>query len=191
MIYLKVYLEIFDSMKFLNILLLAVVVTMISGCDFFRILAGRPTSADIEAKKVEIENFEQERAKAREDSIAQVRAKHLRDSIARADSLAILDMIVQQTGPVLTPEKFRGLAKGELSAKFYVVVGVFRSPANAKNFQNKVDARGYQTTLFSFNNGIHAIGVNPTNRISEAHQTLKLVNQDVFFPKGSWVLMNE
>ena len=44
---------------------------LLTGCDFFRTLAGRPTSADIAAKRALIERTEQQEA-ARRDSIQRV-----------------------------------------------------------------------------------------------------------------------
>ena len=46
-------------MRKISLIILTVVgLTLVSGCDFFRILAGRPTSKDIEAKRQFIEQEE-------------------------------------------------------------------------------------------------------------------------------------
>lgn len=178
-------------MRFINILLLVVVMVAASGCDFFRVLAGRPTSADIQAKKLEIERVEAEALKARLDSIERARVIRMRDSLARLDSLAVVDSIVSKTGPIQGTEKFKGLVEGEFKAKFYVSVGAFRSKANAKAFRDKVERRGYDAQLFCFASGWYTIGVFPSDRIREIHKSLKLVEADYFFPKGAWVLMND
>lgn len=177
--------------KIFNIFLLTLIVVSVSGCDFFRILAGRPTSGDIEVKKLEIQRVKAEALQAREDSIQRARLVRQRDSLARLDSIAAVDSIVAQTGPIFTPARFRGLVSGEFQAHYYVIVGVFRSANNAEMFRRNVDKRGYESTLFHFKNGIYAIGVNPTHKIREVQRSLQTVSQDSFFPKGLWVLKNE
>ena len=94
----------------------------LTGCDFFRRLAGRPVSADIEEIRTEIQLKEEAALKARLDSLEKVRVAMLKDSLARVDSIAAVDSIVEKTGPLLNPENFKGLSSGEFEAKFYVVV---------------------------------------------------------------------
>ena len=54
-----------------NILpLLLVMMFVVTGCDFFRMVAGRPTSKDIEKKRLEIIKAEEAALQARLDSIA-------------------------------------------------------------------------------------------------------------------------
>mgnify|MGYP002512948656 CR=1 FL=1 len=55
-----------------SFLLLSGAMIMLTGCDFFRMLAGRPTSEDIENKRVEIIKAKEAAQKARQDSIARV-----------------------------------------------------------------------------------------------------------------------
>ena len=178
-------------MKIFNILLVSSALVILSGCDFFRILAGRPTSAEIEELKTEIQRVEAEALKARLDSLEKVRNQRVLDSLARQDSLAVLDSIVNKSGPVFGPEKYRGLRSGDFKAEFYVIVGAFRSKANAEGFLSKVEKRGYESEIFCFNNGLYAVGVCPSDRIRDIHKSLKAVSEGRFFPKGAWVLKRE
>ena len=50
---------------------------VVTGCDFFRMVAGRPTSKDIEKKRLEIIKAEEAALQARLDSIAAVEAEKL------------------------------------------------------------------------------------------------------------------
>ena len=62
-------------MKKSYILVLLLVMLTVTGCDFFRKVAGRPTTEDIEAKKVEIARVEREKAEAvREQEEQRVRS---------------------------------------------------------------------------------------------------------------------
>lgn len=178
-------------MKIVKILLVCGALFSLTGCDFFRILAGRPTSAEIEEVRTEIARVEQEAMKARQDSLERVRVIRVKDSLARIDSIAALDSIVEKTGPLLTPEKFKGVVSGEFKSKYYVGVGAFRSLANANSFKKKTEEQGYEATVFCFKNGMCVVGVCPTNHIREAQRALKRVAEDSFFPKGAWVLVNE
>ena len=56
-------------MKRFLVLLLGVSLFAVTGCDFFRGLAGRPTSEDIENKKIELLRAQQAAEQARLDSI--------------------------------------------------------------------------------------------------------------------------
>ena len=71
--------------KCLMISALAVSVCLLGGCDFFRQLAGRPTSQDIAAKRERIER-EAEAHQRRLDSLKAVQ-KQISDSLATLDSL--------------------------------------------------------------------------------------------------------
>ena len=178
-------------MRIVKILLIIGALISLTGCDFFRILAGRPTSADIEEIKIEIQRVEQEALQARLDSLERVRVARVKDSLARIDSIAALDSIVEKTGPLLTPAKFKGMSSGEFKTRYYIGVGAFRSLANANTFKKKTEDRGYEATVFCFKNGMCVVGVCPTDHIREAQRSLKRVSEDSFFPKGAWVLVNE
>ena len=178
-------------MKIVKILLLLCALMTLTGCDFFRTLAGRPTSADIEEIRAEIKRDEEAALKARLDSLEKVRAAMVKDSLARVDSIAAVDSIVEKTGPLLSPANFNGMSSGEFETRYYVAVGAFRSTANAYAFKHKADEHGYESRVFCFNNGLCVVGVCPTNYVREAQRALKRVSEDRFFPKGAWVLVNE
>ena len=60
-------------MRKITLILALAALILCQGCDAFRFLAGRPTSADLEAKRAVIEAARAEREKAVQDSIALVR----------------------------------------------------------------------------------------------------------------------
>ena len=78
------------------LLLIAVALFIVTGCDFFRMLAGSPTSEEIEMKKVEILRAEQAVIQARLDSL------RMQQQIVK-DSLEALDSIKQYGGSILNP----------------------------------------------------------------------------------------
>ena len=123
-------------MKKFLVLLLGVSLFAVTGCDFFRGLAGRPTSEDIENKKIEILRAQQAAEQARLDSI------RLQQQIA-LDSLAALDSIRQYGGTILNPARHGGLFTTKLEARYYVMIGAFMFRSNAEALLKKAKAAGY------------------------------------------------
>lgn len=171
-------------MKKIMIVLMGLSLFAVTGCDFFRQLAGRPTSADIEAKRLEILIAEQQAAQARLDSLMK------QQQIAQ-DSLAALDSIAQYGGTILNPAKLGGLFATRLEARYYVIVGAFRVRANAENLLLKAKNAGYEPALISFNTGLIAVGLCPCSNVVDAKDALKKVKTEKFCPKDVWVLLNE
>lgn len=152
----------------------------VTGCDFFRQLAGRPTSEEIEMKRLEIIRAEQ----ARLDSIR-------REQKIAADSLAALDSIAQYGGTILNPAKLGGLFATRLEARYYVIIGAFRMRSNAEQLLLKAKNAGYEPALISFNTGLIAVGLCPCSNVVEAKDALKRVKVEKFCPKDVWILLNE
>lgn len=175
------------AMKKIGFLLLGLTLVIVTGCDFFRILAGRPTSSEIEEIRAEIRRVE----KARQDSFEVVRQERVRDSLVRADSIAALDSIVKNAGPLLTPEKFHGLVSGDFNTRYCIIVGSFKTKSNAVGFLKKVRQRGYEAGMYTFKSGWYAIGVCPSDHIRQIQRSLKAISEDGFFPRGTWVLVND
>ena len=108
------------SRKFIAIIL-AVLMMTVTGCDFMRVLAGRPTSKDIENKRLEIIKAEEAALQAKLDSM------RLQEEKRVADSLAAMQALVS-TGVVLSgPERLGGLVAESLPSKYHVVAGAFNS----------------------------------------------------------------
>ena len=171
-------------MRQLMILLMAVSLFTVTGCDFFRTLAGRPTSEDIEQKKVEILRAEQAVLQARLDSI------RLEQQMVQ-DSIAALDSIRQYGGTILNPAKLGGLFATKLEARYYVIIGAFKKRSNAEALLCKAADSGYAPALISFNNGIIAVGLCPCSNIVGAKEALMKVKKEVFCPSDVWILLNE
>ena len=163
------------------ILLMGVSLFAVTGCDFFRTLAGRPTSRDIANMKIEIANAEKAKEQARMDSCRR----------AQADSLAALDSIKQYGGSILNPAKLGGLFATKLEARYSVIVGAFMFRSNAEALFRKAKSAGYEPSLISFNNGLIAVGLCSTDSVIQAKEALKKVRREKFCPKDVWILLNE
>ena len=148
---------------FLTIAVMTLVATAVTGCDFFRRLAGRPDSEWIEAKAEAIRQ-EEEALRIRQDSLERARK-------AEADSLAAADSVR------LANHRYR----------FCVILGSFSSKENAERYVEEIAANGYKCELLTFRNST-AVGVCPTDDEAQAKKSLSELQRQDFCPNGAWIL---
>ena len=148
---------------FLTIAIMTLVATTVTGCDFFRRLAGRPDSEWIEAKAESIRKDE-EALRIRQDSLERARK-------AEADSLAAADSVR------LANHRYR----------FCVILGSFSSKENAERYVEEIAAKGYKCELLTFRNST-AVGVCPTDDEAQAKKSLEELQRQDFCPNGAWIL---
>ena len=148
---------------FLTIAVMTLVATAVTGCDFFRRLAGRPDSEWIEAKAEAIRQ-EEEALRIRQDSLERARK-------AEADSLAAADSVR------LANHRYR----------FCVILGSFSSKENAERYVEEIAAKGYKCELLTFRNST-AVGVCPTEDEAQAKKSLSELERQDFCPNGAWIL---
>lgn len=148
---------------FLTIAVMTLVATAVTGCDFFRRLAGRPDSEWIEAKAEAIRQ-EEEALRIRLDSLEKARK-------AEADSLAAADSVR------LANHRYR----------FCVILGSFSSKENAERYIEEIAEKGYKGELLTFRNST-AVGVCPTDDEAQAKKSLDELQRQDFCPKGAWIL---
>ena len=148
---------------FLTIAVMTLVATAVTGCDFFRRLAGRPDSEWIEAKAEAIRQ-EEEALRIRQDSLERARK-------AEADSLAAADSVR------LANHRYR----------FCVILGSFSSKENAERYVEEIAAKGYKCELLTFRNSA-AVGVCPTDDEAQAKKSLSELQRQDFCPNGAWIL---
>ena len=148
---------------FLTIAIMTLVAIAVTGCDFFRRLAGRPDSEWIEAKAEAIRQ-EEEALRIRQDSLERARK-------AEADSLAAADSVR------LANHRYR----------FCVILGSFSSKENAERYVEEIAAKGYKCELLTFRNST-AVGVCPTDDEAQAKKSLSELQRQDFCPNGAWIL---
>lgn len=148
---------------FLTIAVMTLVATAVTGCDFFRRLAGRPDSEWIEAKAEAIRQ-EEEAQRIRLDSLEKARK-------AEADSLAAADSVR------LANHRYR----------FCVILGSFSSKENAERYVEEIAAKGYKGELLTFRNST-AVGVCLTDDEEQAKKSLSELQRQDFCPNGAWIL---
>lgn len=176
----------FLIMKKIHILCALAVMMTVSGCDFLRMLAGRPTSEEIEERRLEILRAEEAELQARLDSLRNVEIK------MHIDSLNALDSIRQLGGSILNPARLGGLFATKLEARYYIILGSFRTRSNAEALFNVAKEAGYKPALINFGKGgLIAVGVSPVNKLPDALDALSKVRNEKFCPQDVWILVNE
>ena len=179
------------NMKGLTLSVVIISAFLLTGCDFFRTLAGRPTSKDIDAKQLTALLAEKAELEAANKSLEAKYEMISNELQAFKDSLNALDSISQYGGTVLNPTTLGGLFSTKLEARYYVIVGAFKYRSNAEALLKTAQKSGYKPALISFRNGRMAVGLCPSNNIKEAFEGLKMVKQESFCPSDVWVLRNE
>lgn len=169
---------------------LCIVMLLVSGCDFFRTLAGRPTSREIAEKRVEVERIKEEiRLKAELDSLETVRQR-MADSLAALET-HLLDSLSQIKGTILNPARLGGLYTTKLDARYSIIVGAFRTRSYAERKLKQCTDAGYTATIVSFRNGLMAVAVCPSDELNETVQRLRELRGNGICPKDGWILVNE
>ena len=151
------------------------------GCDLLRKMAGRPTSEDILAKK-ELILREQEEHRLRLDSVETVRKK-------LSDSLAVLDSMRLMQDSVVESRDLADASRLSLTSRYYVVIGAFGKASNAERFAAQAESRGYPASLIRYRNGFTAVGICPSDSISEAYRSMMQVRDSGLCP-DAWILDN-
>jgi predicted esterase YcpF (UPF0227 family) len=168
---------------------LALAAVLSTGCDFVRRLAGRPTSAELEAKRTSILEAQQAAHMARLDSMRRIE-KQMADSLSALEE-HLLDSLSQTKGTILNPAKLGGLFTTKLEARYCIVVGAFRNRAYAERKLRACNEAGYPATIISFRNGLLAVSVCPSDSLDETLKTLRALRGKGICPQDGWILVNE
>ena len=157
------------------------------GCDFFRSLAGRPTSEEIERKRAILEARQ---SVTMEDSTAVEAAQpEEKAAVPDEDSLAVMRAI--EARPALLSTSSRLSASTRKSIPSYcVIVGAFGNADNARKLASGLEKAGYKCVLLPYTSGMTAVGVDPTGSIVKAYGTLCGLVDAGLAPEDSWILDN-
>lgn len=174
-------------------LVIIAMVFMVTGCDFFRQLAGRPTSEDIEARRQEVQADIEAKAaqeKARQDSLAAILKNE-------KDSTEACVYIEANKIRVCLASELRGIAEDGLTdltsgTMYRVILGSFRSSENAdKMFAKVADCGDFCPHLIKMRNGMIAVAACPSDRIQNVVWGLKELQTHEVCPSDAWILKIE
>lgn len=168
---------------------------ILSGCDAFRRIAGRPTSSQIQEKRNRIEAWEAAR-QHRLDSLFDLEQR-IADSLAALDSIRIADSLETAATAAEVGNGRAGTVKKTLEpgtvasapiARFCIVIGTFGSRQNAQKLASVTESKGYPATLIKGRNGMTIVTVCPSETEDEALECLAKISGKSFCPKDAWVL---
>ena len=121
------------------------------------------------------------------------------DSILIADSLKRIEFEtkgveeIHQDSIVMSDKEELPVSVGEIRGTYYIIIGSFTNPDNAKVAAGKYRSLGYKTSIISATNryGIKAelVSVNTFNNFNEAVRYLREF-QNKFDPK-TWIYSNQ
>ncbi len=170
-------------MKKSILFIMTLMLLSLTGCDFIRSVAGRPTSKDIEKKRIAIIKAEEQALQKRLDSISLAEKKVVDDSLAAFDFFKNEGVIINGA------KRLGGLAGMELEYEYYIVIGAFLDRSNAEKQAESASACGYSTVLISCRSGMTAVGATPSNTIAPIKESYKKLIQESFCPKDAWILV--
>lgn len=149
-------------MKFFKLIItLAAAMMLLTGCDFFRSIAGKPTSKDLERMRQEA--LEQERRQRIQDSIDRAKALELARAEAEAADL---------------PENV---------GRYHVVVGSFKVEGNAGKMRALLEKNGYTPRVIEFNNGFEVVSVAAYDNYRDALRAMRELMELQFCPEDVWI----
>lgn len=175
-----------------TVLILIPVALAATGCDFFRKLAGRPTSDQIAAMAEAIRLEESARiadslrkalAEPQEDSAATTPAPAEQTSAAQAASTPTASSPVTAA---TTPAAAAPAPAGDLK-RFYVVMASFGNSANANKYASILEAKGYPATILR-RGSYQVVAVCGTDDEAAIKQSFDEIRRQDFCPQGVWII---
>lgn len=158
-------------------------------CEQVRKLAGRPTSAEVEDIRLARIQEEEARHQARLDSLRVVQ-QQMQDSLAALEA-HLLDSLSHSRGSMMNTSSLGGLDAATLQARYCIVVGAFRNPANAERKASQCNGEGYSATIIAFRNGLNAVCVCPSDDLNVVLRQLRVLRGNGICPSDAWILVNE
>lgn len=173
--------------KVIRILLLLSILCL-SGCDFLRKVAGRPTGADLEAKA---EYIEQRRQKEIADSIMAEQeallASRIQDSVETAGASRAIDSLGVRMSSV-----FRfGQPVEDLEYQYNLIIGVFRNKRIADAKCVEAADYGFSPFLIPFSGGVNALCLCASDALKDVVNSYVSGCATGICPRDAWVYVNE
>lgn len=155
------------------VLLVAAALSVLSGCDFLRSVAGRPTSKEIEAKKAAL--------------LSALEAESSRDSVD-VDSLEAMKTIEEEHIKIASPSHSGALVPENNGGNYFVMIGTFSRKSNAEALAQTCRNAGYSPVLIPYSNGYTAVAANSYGTVQEALFALEELKKCKFCPADAWIL---
>lgn len=163
----------------------------VSSCDFFRKLAGRPTSARLATLEWRRDSLE--KAQRVTDSVARAAevAVSATEATQRNDALEISALRDMELGRVVhSLSRYEGMADKSSPALFNVIGGTFKNKENALRFTERLKKAGFsQVQLLTLKNGLNLVSLFSSESAVSIQQFFHK-HKDTL-PKDAWVVVND
>ncbi len=169
---------------FQSVFVLLSVAMLVSGCDFFRVLAGRPTSKEIAAKREEILRSAQDDRTPVESGMTDEKPGMTDEKPGMTDEKP--GMTNDSAVPADTSTS--SATKTKEKKRYYVIMGAFSSRENAEKYGERIQSFGYEPEFFGFTEGRTAVGIGGTDDLEEAKIFMRELKGQDFCPDGVWIL---
>lgn len=170
--------------KCITYIILTAALLSLGGCDFLRRMAGRPTSADIEAKR-ELILQDSLKRQAIADSLERVRQARLAyeaDSVAVMDTISRLGIIVKSVSDVSS------LKNVSFPARYWLVTGAFRSESNASRLVSRLEQLGFECRSVKSRRGLTTVLAAPNVTVRGLFDDYKRYAASDQFNPQVWIL---
>lgn len=169
----------------------AALLLAVTGCDFLRTVAGRPTSDEIAVKReaIALREAQEQAALARERAV--------RDSLAaverhRADSAAAEVFFREEKVSRIHSGSLPGVRQEGEPFRYCVVLAGFTQPENAAHFSDRLKAAGYEPVVMKYTRGRSTVvGVGATDDFGAVRVTYEKVRQEPFCPGDAWIFIKD
>ena len=173
-------------MKKVLLILVIPVFLGLSGCDFLRKVAGRPTSGELQEKKDKIEaraRFVRDSVKAVQEAM-RIREQERQDSIASAEALADMGVLLSDVFRFGTPLE-------KIERKYNIIIGVYRQFPTASAQVEAVKTKGFDPFYIPFAGGVNAVVLGCSDSLADVLCMVREGRQNGACPKDAWVYVRE
>ena len=169
----------------------ALLLQVTAGCDFFRVVAGRPTSSELAEKQ------QQDAANEMAERLSQARERAVRDSIAvleksQSDSVAAETFFKESKISCIHSSYLPGLRSADIPFRYCVVLASLSLPENAAQFSARLRDAGYEPVVMRYTRDqTSLVGVGATDDFGAVRQTYEKVRAEKFCPADAWVFIKD
>lgn len=181
-----------------TVVILVPVALAVTGCDFFRRLAGRPTSDQIAAMAEAIRLEESARiADSLKRALVDTGAVETSEPAAvpaavpgTAASPAASPVPAAPATPVASPAttpQVSAPAPSDELKRFYIVMASFGNVANARKYAATLEAKGYPAAILK-RGGYQVVAVCGTDDEAAVNKSFDEIRRQDFCPQGVWII---
>jgi cell division protein FtsN len=81
--------------------------------------------------------------------------------------------------------------RGSANHNYYVIIGSFRDPVNAREYQGEISAKGFTPAILRNEAGLYRVSVLSTNDIETARDDIRRIRRDFPEHADTWLLIQK